>query len=129
MTIALTLATVVGCARQQVTTVPVPLPPAPSPSVAVGVSTIQVTEQSVVIDFAVCQPQERRVDVAFGSTTFRVEGLREGKCALRIGGEVEDPNWDGSLPTVCEAPASLGTVQFPKGQTGVDYSGIQQYCR
>lgn len=82
----------------------------------------------VTVDFSQCTQDRRRIDVTFGSTTIAVEGKRGSVCRIYYGGEVENPDWDGSLPGTCDVPTSLGKVSFSKTSYSVDLSAIQEYC-
>lgn len=90
--------------------------------------TLQENNNKVVIDFSKCTPDKRRFDTSFGSTTIEIQGKNQNNCMLAYGGEVENPNWDGKLPTTCRVPADLGQKEFTIGQNGVDLSSIQKYC-
>jgi len=57
-----------------------------------------------------------------------VEGIKGSVCRIYYGGEVENPNWDGKLTSVCEVPTTKGKMTFPKGGFGVDLSSIGEYC-
>lgn len=95
-----------------------PTPPAPNAD----------SYDDVVIDFEACLPERRRIDVTYGSTTFEIVGKTEGGCLMRYGGEVENPNWDGSLNRTCMIPFRLGRQRFKKSAVGVDFSSIELYC-
>lgn len=95
---------------------------------AVAFAAAQARAETIAIDFGSCVPAQQRVDVAFGSTTYKITGMNGNNCVMLYGGEVEDPSWNGSLGTTCTVPASLGVQTFEKGNNGVDFSPIQAYC-
>ena len=90
--------------------------------------TMQKNGNEIVINFSLCKPEKKRFDVAFGSTTIQILGITDKVCQLKYGGEVENPNWDGKLDTVCEVPTYLGVVGFQTNTTSIDFSAIKQYC-
>jgi hypothetical protein len=100
------------------TPTPLTVSTTPSPSTASGIS----------INFAACETERRRVDTSFGSTTYEVKGKKGVNCVLHYGGEVENPNSNGELPTQCMVPLTVGTAQFAKNEYGVDFSPIARYC-
>ena len=82
----------------------------------------------VYIDFSRCEKDNDRFFVAFGSTVISIEGLERNSCVLRYGGEVENPNWDGKLATLCRVPLTEGLGSFTETDYGVDMSSIDKYC-
>jgi|GEM_PF-6105308 len=93
-----------------------------------GIPVFEEEEQPVRIDFARCDKTQETFFVAFGSTVISVEGIEGDSCVLRYGEEVENPEWDFTLDTVCRVPRSLGIKTFYKGDQGVDMSSIAPYC-
>jgi len=90
---------------------------------------IKETEEEITINFEQCSEGRRRVDVELGSTTIEIKGkTSDGKCQMDYGGEVENPNWDGSLPNKCLVPTSLKTVVFKKTMYGLDLTLINDHC-
>ncbi len=90
--------------------------------------TIGEQGSKITVNFGQCLPDRRRIDTAFGSTTIMISGKSNDFCVLAYGGEVENPNWNGSLPFKCSVPASMGTAEFVKGTNGVDLGAIGKYC-
>jgi hypothetical protein len=90
--------------------------------------TMQKNGESIMINFSLCKPEEKRFDVAFGSTTIQIVGKSDNLCVFKYGGEVENPKWDGKLDTTCEVPLNQGTATFNTTNTGIDFSSIKQYC-
>lgn len=90
--------------------------------------TISEDNDKIDINFDQCSPITRRINVAFGSTTIKIQGKDGDICELYYGGEVENPNWDGKLPNKCRVPTNSGTLTFAKSGYGVNLSAIQQYC-
>jgi hypothetical protein len=84
----------------------------------------------IIVDFELCASDKRRFDVDFGSTTVEVVGTVDDgdTCVVNLGGEIENPRWDGILDTHCEVPTSLGKIEFEKHIEGADYTEIQDYC-
>ena len=86
-------------------------------------------DNDVTIDFNRCAPETKRIDVAFGSTTFEILGKSEKGCLMNYGGEIENPNWDGFLDKSCVIPFSLGKQRFGRTGMGVDFSSLASYCQ
>lgn len=91
--------------------------------------TIQKNGESVMFNFSLCKPEEKRFDVAFGSTTIQIVGKSDNLCVFKYGGEVENPKWDGKLDTTCEVPLNQGIATFNTTNTGIDFSSIKRYCK
>ena len=89
--------------------------------------TISKTETTVNINFEQCTPDMEVVYVALGSTHIVIKGKEDNKCIMYYGGEVENPNYNGSMTKRCEIPTDT-YQQFPKEQIGVDFSEIDKYC-
>ena len=111
---------------------PVPLIPLPEKT-AVSESNKPCnstkTEDSLAVDFANCSACSETVYVGFGSTAYEVLGKKDSYCAIRYGGEVENPNWNGKLDTTCKVPTGFGTGVFKVTNYGVDFSAISDYCQ
>ena len=85
---------------------------------------------SITIDFKECKSCIEQVYVGFGSTTYVIiNSQKTNYCEIKYGGEVENPNWDGALSSVCIIPKNLGNVAFEVTNYGVDFSPIRQYCK
>jgi hypothetical protein len=67
----------------------------------------------VYIDFGSCIPGKASVYVAFGSDHVIVTGLEGEDCILYLGGERENPRWNGQLSIRCRVPQNKGSQQFP----------------
>jgi len=118
--------------KQQLSTVTPTVPSESQPTSAqpnsLPINAISEADNKILINFDVCSPTTRRIDVDFGSTTIEIQGKEGDFCKLNYGGEVENPNWDGNLPNKCRVPTNLGTMAFTKSNYGVNLSAIQQYC-
>jgi len=90
--------------------------------------TIKQEGELVTIDFNQCTQDKMRIDVGFGSTTIVIGGKKGSNCNINYGGEIENPNWDGSLPVTCEIPVNIGKISFSKTNYGVNFSPIENYC-
>jgi hypothetical protein len=123
----------VGCSAEAQT--PGGDPPAPAdattPGAASGSGSISTNAEGnrVTLDFDRCEPGRRRIDLALGSVTLHMLGRSGDFCQLDYGGEVENPLASGKLTTTCRVPANLGRRQFTAGDTGLDLSALDQYCR
>ena len=82
----------------------------------------------VKLNFSLCEKTEETFWVDFGSTVISVEGVQRDKCALKFGGEVENPNWNGVLNHACLVPLTEGMKSFKIMNTKVDLSPIARYC-
>lgn len=94
-------------------------PLSPSPSVG---------GKMISINFSLCLPNKLRIDTAFGSSSYQITGKQNNNCLINYGSEIENPNSKGELQNHCKIPTSLGIKKFPVGETGVDFSSIQQFC-
>lgn len=82
------------------------------------------------INFAECKSCQETIYVGFGSTTYKISKSQDGKnCIIKYGGEVENPNWDGNLNTICTVPNNIGTKAFSITNYGVDFSSLVPYCK
>lgn len=90
--------------------------------------TIQENNGIVTVNFGKCTLDIATIFVGFGSTLIEVRGKQGDKCLMYLGGEVENPSYDGRLGTRCEVPISIGKRGFNKSNYGVDFSSIQDYC-
>lgn len=79
-----------------------------------------ITYDPLRIDFAACEPGGGSTYSAFGSEHYLIEGRRGTVCVVHVGGETENPAWDGALTTMCKVPRSEGTQEFNKVR--------QRYC-
>src|SRR3989344_9026618 len=86
--------------------------------------TIKQDDELITIDFSQCTQDRVRIDVGFGSTTIVIGGKKGSNCKVNYGGEIENPNWDGSLPVTCEIPVNIGKISFSKTNYGVNFSPI-----
>jgi hypothetical protein len=82
----------------------------------------------VKIDFERCVPIRKVVGFAFGSTTYEIAGMENGKCVMRYGTEIENPVWDGFLDKTCKVPVEVGEQSFKVGEGGVDFTSLKSYC-
>jgi hypothetical protein len=81
----------------------------------------------VNINFKQCTPDREVFWVAFGSTHIMIKGLENDKCIMYLGGEIENPNYDGSTSNRCEIP--INSIQsFATTNYGVNFSEITKYC-
>jgi hypothetical protein len=83
---------------------------------------------SVIMDFSNCSRGSDSVSFAFGSMHFAFEGIKENNCVFYYGGEVEDPNWDRSLPYKCNVPVALGKKTYTVSTMGVLMEELNNYC-
>lgn len=84
---------------------------------------------SMTIDFSTCEKGGASVPFGLGSTSFVFSGINKGACNFHMGTEIEDPNWDGTLDTVCKVPPSEGIREFTVGSSGIDFDGlVEKYC-
>lgn len=81
----------------------------------------------VELDVANCPDGRDAVYFGLGHTEFLIEGLKDSVCMFKYGTEVENPNWDGKLNTVCKVPANTA-VSLTVNDQGVNFSPIRQYC-
>ena len=84
-------------------------------------------DKKVEIDFDSCAPTWRRVDAAFGSITYEIVGTSREGCVMLVGGEVENPRWDGHLDKIYVIPVTLGRVVFESTGMGLNLSAIENY--
>lgn len=83
----------------------------------------------IEIDFGLCRPERRRVDLTYGSATYEIVGTNGDTCTMRYGKETENPSAGPALDKTCEVPTSLGARKFKKGDAGIDLSSVDQYCK
>ena len=82
----------------------------------------------VIIDYATCNRGSTSITFAFGSEHFVFEGKQGDNCLFYLGGEMENPRWDGSLAKQCEVPINLGAQYYNVGRYGADMKAIESYC-
>ncbi len=99
---------------------PTPVQASPSPPEPADV---------IEIDFGRCQPERKRVDLTYGSVTYEIVGKSGDACTMRYGKETETPDAEPLFDKTCAVPTSLGKQKFRKGDAGVDFSSIDQYCK
>ena len=84
---------------------------------------------SIVVDYANCSRGHDSVSYGLGHTVFAFEGISNGTCVFHMGGEIEDPRWDGALPTTCRVPTSEGKQKYAVRDDGISWAGLEQrYC-
>lgn len=81
-------------------------------SPSVKAETNGIYQDRISIDFDSCIPGKASVGVAFGSDHVVVKGSEGEDCILYLGGERENPRWDGRLSIKCRVPQSKGIQQF-----------------
>lgn len=91
-----------------------------------GTPSIVLDDQATIgtiesVDYATCSPGSHSVSLPLGSNSYVFIGKQKDKCILYMGGEIENPRWDGRLYERCEIPTSLGTTTNGLGD-------ISQYC-
>lgn len=58
-----------------------------------------------------------------------IVGTKGDTCTMRYGKEAENPSAGPAPDKTCEVPTRLGTRRLKKGDAGIDFSSIGQYCR
>ncbi len=91
--------------------------------------TIKDAGASVTVNFGQCTPDQRRIDVGFGSTFIVITGTRDDKtCFVKYNTQLEYANRTGGTFVGCAVPKTVGLMTFPKTPNGIDLRPIQQYC-
>jgi hypothetical protein len=91
-------------------------------------STLVTSKTYIELDFQKCSQYTDRIYLSFGSVSIEIIGLKENKCVLRYGTEVENPNSKGGLIFSCSVYQSLGAQRFAKTNYSIDFRSIQDYC-
>lgn len=91
--------------------------------------TIMKNGQTLIIQFAKCNPEKKSYDVAFGKSTIEIIGKDNDKCQMNYSNNIENPKEDTAIITNCNVPLSKGELQFQLTNTGPDFSSISKYCR
>ncbi|HLF71007.1 MAG TPA: hypothetical protein VI759_02495 [Dehalococcoidia bacterium] len=103
--------------------------PTPTPGAVITTTSgnsISVTDTTVVIDFAACATENRRIDAGAGSITLDVVGKQGDKCLMNY--DRGEAGSSSATSAACEVPLRTGTVRLPKSATGVDVAVLQAYC-
>lgn len=82
----------------------------------------------VIFDFANCSKGSDIVSFGMGSTSFAFEGNKQNMCVFYYGTEIENPNWDGTLPFKCTVPVDLGKKTYSVGNFGISMNELDAYC-
>ena len=91
--------------------------------------TIQKNGNTIIINFAKCNPEKKTFAFGFGSSTVQIVGIADDVCQIKYGGEIEDPKWDGKLNTACDVPVNKGSLYFQTDNYSIDFSSIKRYCK
>ena len=83
---------------------------------------------SIVIDFSKCTRGSDTVYFGLGSAHFAFEGIEGGRCIFYYGGEIENPNWNGSLPFMCKVPTRLNKETYSVKDDGILLEKLEKYC-
>lgn len=84
---------------------------------------------NVVVDFASCTPDFKRMDLNFGFTSIKViEKNKNNFCLIRIDGDINNLDEIAKSKKTCLVPDSAGLLSFPKSSDRVDFSAISTFC-
>ncbi len=83
---------------------------------------------SIIMDFSNCSRGSDVIYFFMGSTHFAFEGIKQDSCVFYYGTEIENPNWDRTLPFKCIVPKSLGKKTYFVGGSGIELQELGSYC-
>ena len=80
------------------------------------------------INFTVCETAKEQIYLGLGSIVISIIGKEGQNCIMEYGGEIENPDWDGTLDHQCKVPMNIGTQVFENTDAEVDLTSLHQYC-
>ena len=93
-------------------------------------ASIKESNGEVLVDFASCTPDSKRIDLSFGFSSIEVlERNKNGTCVVRIGGDINNLDAIAKARKTCFVPVSLGLISLPKRADKIDFSSISTYCK
>jgi hypothetical protein len=79
-------------------------------------SSIKVNDSNYLddarINFGTCVPGKASTTRGFGSDHAIIKGIEDNICVIYLGGETENPGWDGRLSIQCRVPTKKGVQEF-----------------